>query len=275
MKVPATIKFVVPGQAAPVGRRQGPHPAHHRQDRRRRRALPGDGVHRRRHRAPWPWTAASPCPTWPSRPAARPASSRWTSTTRAYVEGRRQAPVHGVRERPRRRPTPRSSSIDVSQIEPQVAFPHLPSNARPLSQVGRRARSTRSVIGSCTNGPLEDLEAAADLLKGRKVHPRRALHRHPRPRRRSTCRRVREGLVEIFVEAGRGVSTPTCGPCLGGHMGILAAGRALRLDHQPQLRRPHGPPEERGLPRRARRGRGQRRARPHRRARRTGIGART
>jgi 3-isopropylmalate/(R)-2-methylmalate dehydratase large subunit len=111
---------------------------------------------------------------------------------------------------------------DASQIEPQVAFPHLPENARPLSQVGDVVID-QVVIGACTNGWMEDLEAAAEVLKGRKVAPgmrcivipgSHAIH----------LEATRKGLVELFLESGCLVSTPTCGPCLGGHMGILAQG---------------------------------------------------
>lgn len=111
---------------------------------------------------------------------------------------------------------------DVSKIEPQVAFPHLPENTRGISQVGD-IPIDQVVIGSCTNGRMEDLEVAAQILKGRKVAPsvrcivipgtpaiyRQAMH---------------DGLFDVFLDAGAIVSTPTCGPCLGGHMGILASG---------------------------------------------------
>lgn len=111
---------------------------------------------------------------------------------------------------------------DVTDLEPQVSFPHLPENARPLSEVGDIAID-QVVIGACTNGWMEDLEAAAEVLKGRKVAAgmrcivipgSHAIH----------LEATRKGLVELFLEAGCLVSTPTCGPCLGGHMGILAAG---------------------------------------------------
>jgi 3-isopropylmalate/(R)-2-methylmalate dehydratase large subunit len=112
--------------------------------------------------------------------------------------------------------------IDVSQIEPQVAFPHLPENARAARGAGD-VRLDQSVIGSCTNGRLEDLRVAAELLKGRQVHPDVRCIVIPGSQE-VYLDAVREGLVEIFIEAGAIVSTPTCGPCLGGHMGVLAAG---------------------------------------------------
>jgi 3-isopropylmalate/(R)-2-methylmalate dehydratase large subunit len=112
--------------------------------------------------------------------------------------------------------------IDVSELEPQVAFPHLPSNARPLSQVGE-VPIDQAVIGSCTNGRLEDIQLAAQVLRGRQVHPRARCIVIPGTQD-IYLEAVQQGLVQAFVEAGAVVSTPTCGPCLGGHMGVLAAG---------------------------------------------------
>jgi len=112
--------------------------------------------------------------------------------------------------------------MDASQIEPQVAFPHLPENARPLSQVNH-VPIDQVVIGSCTNGWLEDLQVAAQVLAGRRVH--RDVRCIVIPATQAIyLEAVRQGLVETFVEAGAVVSTPTCGPCLGGYMGVLAAG---------------------------------------------------
>ena len=116
--------------------------------------------------------------------------------------------------------------IDVSSIEPQVAFPHLPENTKGISESGNVAID-QVVIGSCTNGRMEDLREAAGILKGRKVHPEVRLIIFPGTQQ-IYLQAMREGLLEIFVEAEAVVSTPTCGPCLGGHMGILAKGeRAL------------------------------------------------
>ncbi|MFH1563526.1 MAG: 3-isopropylmalate dehydratase large subunit [Nitrospirota bacterium] len=111
---------------------------------------------------------------------------------------------------------------DCSQIEPQVAFPHLPSNAKPISKVGQ-VEIDQAVIGSCTNGRIEDLRLAAQVLKGKKVHKDVRLIIIPGTQQ-IYLQAVKEGLVEIFIEAGGAVSTPTCGPCLGGYMGILAQG---------------------------------------------------
>lgn len=116
--------------------------------------------------------------------------------------------------------------IDLSEIKPTVAFPHLPSNARTIDQVGN-VPLDQVVIGSCTNGRIEDLRIAASILKGHKVHPNVRLLIFPATQD-IYMQALKEGLIEIFVEAGGAVSTPTCGPCLGGHMGILAKGeRAL------------------------------------------------
>lgn len=116
--------------------------------------------------------------------------------------------------------------IDVAAIEPQVAFPHLPENTRGISEVGN-VSIDQVVIGSCTNGRIEDLRVAASILKNHKVHPEIRLIIFPGTQQ-IYLDAMREGLFEIFVEAGAVVSTPTCGPCLGGHMGILAKGeRAL------------------------------------------------
>lgn len=112
--------------------------------------------------------------------------------------------------------------MDVSEIEPQVAFPHLPSNTRPISQVGN-IPIDQVVIGSCTNGRIGDMRLAAEILRGRSVHPN--VRCIIIPGSQEVMRQmIREGWAEVFLNAGAAISTPTCGPCLGGHMGILAAG---------------------------------------------------
>jgi 3-isopropylmalate/(R)-2-methylmalate dehydratase large subunit len=112
--------------------------------------------------------------------------------------------------------------IDVSIIEPQVAFPPLPSNTRDIGKVGH-IRIDQSVIGSCTNGRIEDLRVAAGILKGRKVAPFVRLIVIPAtPDMYRTA--MQEGLLDIFLDANAVISPPTCGPCLGGYMGILADG---------------------------------------------------
>ena len=111
---------------------------------------------------------------------------------------------------------------DVSSLEPQVALPHSPANTKPISQVGD-VEIDQAVIGSCTNGRLEDLRIAAQILKGRRVHPRVRCIIIPGSQQ-VYLDAIGERLIEVFIKAGAAVSTPTCGPCLGGHMGVLAAG---------------------------------------------------
>jgi 3-isopropylmalate/(R)-2-methylmalate dehydratase large subunit len=141
--------------------------------------------------------------------------------TREYLDGRAQRRYEPARADPDAS-YERVVDIDVSGIEPQVAFPHLPSNARPISQVGM-VPIDQAVIGSCTNGRWDDLVAAASILRGREVH--RDVRCIVIPGTQDIYKRaVREGLAEVVVEAGAVFSTPTCGPCLGGYMGVLAAG---------------------------------------------------
>ena len=111
---------------------------------------------------------------------------------------------------------------DVSSLEPQVALPHSPANTKSVSQVGD-VEINQAVIGSCTNGRLEDLRMAAQILKGGRVHPRVRCIIIPGSQQ-VYLDALGERLIEIFIKAGAAVSTPTCGPCLGGHMGVLAAG---------------------------------------------------
>ncbi len=111
---------------------------------------------------------------------------------------------------------------DVKDIEPTVAFPHLPENTRPISKVGD-IPIDQVVIGSCTNGRLSDLKIASDILKGRKVHKNVRLIVFPGTQD-IYLRAIEKGYVQTIVEALGAVSTPTCGPCLGGHAGILAKG---------------------------------------------------
>jgi 3-isopropylmalate/(R)-2-methylmalate dehydratase large subunit len=116
----------------------------------------------------------------------------------------------------------RTYEIDVSAIEPTVAFPHLPSNTRPVREA-RDVRVDQVVIGSCTNGRIQDLRIAAELLRGHRVHADVRLIIIPATQKVYRDA-IHEGLVDVFLDAGAAVSTPTCGPCLGGHMGVLAAG---------------------------------------------------
>lgn len=112
--------------------------------------------------------------------------------------------------------------FDVTEFEPFVAVPFIPENVKPVSQLGD-VEIDQAVIGMCTNGNLEDLRAAAEILKGRQIHPRVRAVVIPGSQK-VYLDALKEGLIEIFVQANCSVSTPTCGPCLGGHMGVLAAG---------------------------------------------------
>ncbi|MCL2858044.1 MAG: 3-isopropylmalate dehydratase large subunit [Oscillospiraceae bacterium] len=112
--------------------------------------------------------------------------------------------------------------IDLAAIEPTVAFPHLPENTRIVSQAGELLIH-QVVIGSCTNGWLSDMAAAAEIMAGQKVHPNVRCLIIPGTQR-IYLDSLERGYIKTFIEAGCAVSTPTCGPCLGGHMGVLAAG---------------------------------------------------
>ena len=141
--------------------------------------------------------------------------------TKEYVEGRVQQPYEAVA------PDDDASyekviEIDLSQLTPVVAFPHLPGNTHPVSEIDK-IKIDQVVIGSCTNGRLEDLRQAAEVLKGHSVHPDVRCIVIPGSQQ-VYLDAVHEGLVDIFINAGAAVSTPTCGPCLGAHMGIMAAG---------------------------------------------------
>ncbi|MDF2542793.1 MAG: leuC [Herbinix sp.] len=113
-------------------------------------------------------------------------------------------------------------TIELSTLQSTVAFPHLPENTRPIDQVGE-IKIDQVVIGSCTNGRIEDLRTAAKILEGRKVAKGMRVIIFPATQA-IYLQAMEEGLLSTFIKAGAVVSTPTCGPCLGGHMGILAAG---------------------------------------------------
>lgn len=146
-------------------------------------------------------------------------------TTKAYVDKRAERPYKfyasdedavycDVRE------------YDCSSIGPKVAMPHLPENTKDVGEVGKITLD-QVVIGSCTNGRLEDLEIAAKILKGKKVHKYVRLIIIPATPH-IYAEAMKRGWFDVFLKAGAVISPPTCGPCLGGHMGILAAGeRAL------------------------------------------------
>jgi 3-isopropylmalate/(R)-2-methylmalate dehydratase large subunit len=113
-------------------------------------------------------------------------------------------------------------NIDVTGMEPQIACPHLPDNVKPVSEV-RGITVDQVVLGSCTNGRISDLRRAAQIIKGKKVA--KGVRFVVLPATPGIYKQaLREGLIEIFMDAGAIVGPPTCGPCLGGHMGILAGG---------------------------------------------------
>lgn len=114
-------------------------------------------------------------------------------------------------------------TIDLGKLKPTVAFPHLPENTKTIDEISEPVKIDQSVIGSCTNGRIDDLRIAAQILKGRKVAKNVRCIIIPATQD-IYLQAMEEGLLKIFIEAGAIVSTPTCGPCLGGYMGILAAG---------------------------------------------------
>lgn len=141
--------------------------------------------------------------------------------TREYMDGRVERPYTEYHSDPDARYA-KVYEINAADIVPTVAFPHLPSNTRPVTEA-RDIVINQSVIGSCTNGRIEDMRQAAEVLRGRTVHP--DVRCIVIPATQLVFRQcMEEGLMDIFLSANCAVSTPTCGPCLGGHMGILAAG---------------------------------------------------
>jgi 3-isopropylmalate/(R)-2-methylmalate dehydratase large subunit len=142
-------------------------------------------------------------------------------TTRRYLDGRVLRDYTAYSAAPDAAYS-RVVEIEVSQIQPSVAFPHLPENVRPVREAVHIAID-QSVIGSCTNGRLDDLRVAADVLRGQRVHADVRCIVIPGTQQ-VYLDALREGLIEAFIEAGAVVSTPSCGPCLGGHLGVLAEG---------------------------------------------------
>ena len=141
--------------------------------------------------------------------------------TRAYMDGRVERPYTEYHSDPDAQYA-KVYEIDAASIQPTVAFPHLPSNTRPVAEA-RDVKIDQAVIGSCTNGRIADMRQAADVLRGRKVHP--DVRCIVIPATQQVYRQcMEEGLMDVFMDANCAVSTPTCGPCLGGYMGILAAG---------------------------------------------------
>ena len=142
-------------------------------------------------------------------------------TTISYVEARTNKPFEVVTSDPDATYVD-TMVVDVSELEPMVAFPHLPSNGKRVSQI-EKIPVDQAYIGSCTNGRIEDLRIAAKVLKGRKVASKTRCLIVPATTK-VWRQAMDEGQVAIFQEAGCAISTPTCGACLGGYMGILAEG---------------------------------------------------
>jgi len=142
--------------------------------------------------------------------------------TEEYIKGRVNRPVEPI--------TPdadavyaQTITIDLSKLQPVVAFPHLPSNTHYINEIDKDIKIDQVIIGSCTNGRYEDLVAAAEIFKGRKVAP--FVRCIVIPGSQDVYdQAMKDGLLDIFIQADCAVSTPTCGPCLGGYMGIMAEG---------------------------------------------------
>ena len=146
---------------------------------------------------------------------------RVDNKTQLYIKSRAQQP-YNVYEPDPDAEYARVIEYDVTGLEPQVAFPHSPANARPVSKAGN-IEINQAIIGSCTNGRIDDLRIAAQILKGKKVHPSVRCIVIPGSQQ-VYADALKERLIDIFIEVGAAVSTPTCGPCFGGHMGVLAEG---------------------------------------------------
>jgi len=146
---------------------------------------------------------------------------RVDNKTQLYIKSKTERP-YNVYEPDGDAEYTRVIEYDVSDMEPQVALPHSPANAKPVSEVGE-IEINQAVIGSCTNGRFEDLRVTAQILKGKKVHPKLRCIILPGSQQ-VYLDALTEGFIEIFVRAGAVVSTPTCGPCFGGHTGVLAEG---------------------------------------------------
>jgi 3-isopropylmalate/(R)-2-methylmalate dehydratase large subunit len=142
-------------------------------------------------------------------------------TTRAYLEGRSERPWTAESSDPDAE-FAQTLTIDLDALEPLVALPHLPGNVVPVAEaIGTRIDQV--YIGNCSNGTMTDLRQTAEILRGRRVHPDCRAIVVPATQR-VYLDAMHEGLLDVFVEAGASVSTPTCGACFGGHMGVLAAG---------------------------------------------------
>ena len=162
--------------------------------------------------------------------------------TEAYVKERAKRPYRLFRSDPDAVYV-EVKEYEVGQMEPQIALPHSPGNVKPLSQV-QNTDVDQVVIGSCTNGRIEDLRSAAEVLRGKKIAPYVRLLIIPATQE-VYRQAIREGLIETFLDARAVVSTPTCGPCVGGHMGVLAKGeRAISTTNRKFIGRMGHPESE-------------------------------
>jgi len=169
--------------------------------------------------------------------SARTGLMPFDETLAAYLQGRAQWPVEPIASDPDARYA-ETIAVDLSQLEPMIAFPHKPANATPVSRVAEMmARSqanptadfppitsdrvTDAFLGACTNGRYEDLVAAAQILRGRTVHPDVSFVVIPASRRVYE-RAMDEGILQVFVKAGANIESSNCGPCFGSHMGVLS-----------------------------------------------------
>jgi len=132
-------------------------------------------------------------------------------------------------------------SVDVTELAPQVSLPHNPGNAKPVTEVGE-IRVEQALLGSCTNGRLEDIAVAADILKGRRVHPKTRMLVTPASHQ-IMLEATRAGYIETLLEAGAHITPAGCGACPGGHMGLLAAGEACISSTNRNFRGRMGSPE--------------------------------
>lgn len=131
--------------------------------------------------------------------------------------------------------------VDLSEVRPTVAFPHLPGNAKTIDEIEAMEPIVinQVVIGSCTNGRISDMRKAAAILKGHTVHPDVRVMVVPATQAvYKQC--IKEGLIDIFIDAGCAVNTPSCGPCMGGHMGVMAAGEKCVFNYEQKLCRTYG-----------------------------------
>jgi 3-isopropylmalate/(R)-2-methylmalate dehydratase large subunit len=146
---------------------------------------------------------------------------RVDNKTQLYIKARAQRP-YNVYEPDPDAEYAKVIEYDVTELEPQVAFPHSPANARPVTQAGN-IKINQAIIGSCTNGRIDDLRVTAQIFKGKKVHPSVRCIIIPGAQQ-VYAEALNEGLIGTFIEADAAVSTPTCGPCFGGHTGVIAEG---------------------------------------------------